>query len=146
MKNYKDNKFVQRLISEWRTHKRIIIGCDFDDTISPWKLLTQHECDENIKILIKAQEVGAYITIFTACDPDRYNHIQDYCDEKGLRISGINMNPLELQLEYGNNNKPYANIYIDDRGALEEVLGMLEFAMYTIISDSHKVNDQFVEF
>ena len=31
MRNLKENKYAQRLIEEWRIHKRIIIAVDFDD-------------------------------------------------------------------------------------------------------------------
>lgn len=117
------NKYVKRLYDEWSLHDKIVIGVDFDDTISPWKLADQKDCDEVIRQLRFAKSTGAYITIFTACDPDRYDYIKDYCKEKGLEVDSINENP--IQLVYGNNKKIYANIFIDDRAGLNEALHIL---------------------
>lgn len=129
--NLSGNKYAKRLIDEWRQHGKIIIAVDFDDTISPWKL--EHDvtdCKNVIDTLKVAKEVGAYITVFTACKEDRYPEIEGYCEAVGLNIDSINQNPIELP--YGNHAKIYANIFIDDRAGLEEALKILSFAMYTI--------------
>jgi hypothetical protein len=63
----KIQKYVDRLTREWKQHKNIIIGVDFDDTISPWGLNTTQECNWVIEKLKTYQQQGAYITINTAC-------------------------------------------------------------------------------
>jgi len=121
--------YVDRLESEWDLHGKIIIGVDYDDTISPWKM-DNFDFDRVIKILKVAKETGAYIVIFTACSSDRDNEILAYCTSKGLEIDRINENPIDLQ--YGNTKKIYANIFIDDRGGILESLDILELAMYRV--------------
>jgi hypothetical protein len=122
------NKHLKRLVEEWKQHGRIIVAVDYDDTISPWKATTQQDCDEVIKLLKEVRNVGAYIVIFTCSDVDRYKEIEEYCKSKELKIDSINQNPISLP--YGNQNKVYANIFIDDRAGLYESLNLLEEAMY----------------
>lgn len=127
------NKYYQRLYEEWQQHSKIIIAIDYDDTISPWKFQSLSDISDMnkiIDILITSRQVGAYIVIFTTCNPDRYNDIKQYCLSKGLNIDGINETPLDLP--YGKTNKIYANIFLDDRAGLNEAVEMLEDTMYKI--------------
>jgi len=123
-----NNKYLDRLIQEWEVHSRILIAVDFDDTISPWKLTNDEECDDTISLLKEVKNTGAYIVIFTACHEDRFEYIKSYCRSKGLEIDSINSNPIDLP--YGNKTKPYANIYLDDRAGIEEAKEILRQAMY----------------
>lgn len=122
-------KYVNRLFEEWKQHDKIIVAADFDDTISPWrKDFNTEDVNRTIDLLKKSHETGAYIVIFTACNSDRYDDIRKYCQEKGINISKINENPLDLP--YGKNGKIYANIFLDDRAGLSQSLDILETAMY----------------
>lgn len=124
-------KYVNRLINEWRQHGKIIIAVDYDSTISYWPTIENTEdIDKTIKLLQIAHETGAHIVIFTACKQDRFQDIQKHCEDKRIPISGINIQPLQIQ--YGNNNKIYANVFLDDRAGLNEALLILEAAMYVI--------------
>ena len=122
--------YIKRLYNEWREHGKLIIAVDFDDTISPWKMASLEQCNRVIEIIRKAQETGALLTIHTACSPDRYDYVKNYCMERGLKVDSINKNA--ILLPYGNDTKPYANIFIDDRAGLEESLEILQSAMYQI--------------
>lgn len=125
------DKYTERLIKEWRQHGKIIIACDYDSTISYWDTIENTEdIERTINLLQIAHETGAYIVIFTACKQERFEDIQKYCEEKRIPISGINVNP--VQTLYGNGQKVYANIFLDDRAGLKEALNMLETAMYVI--------------
>lgn len=131
--------YVDRLESEWEQHGKIIIGVDYDDTISPWKM-NDFDFESVIKILKVAKETGSYIVIFTSCNEERYPEIISYCQSKGLEIDRINETPIELQ--YGNRSKIYANIFIDDRAGLLESLDILEMSMYRIRGKrASKIND-----
>lgn len=134
--------YIDRLYNEWITHSKIIIGVDFDDTISPWKLAKDEDCQRVIKILKHAKHVGCYIVIHTACNPERYEEIGRYCEQMGLSIDTINQNPIELP--YGKQNKPMCNIYIDDRAGLNESLEILQVAMYRKAGNDYEnsLNDQ----
>jgi len=127
----KPNKYVSRLVKEWRMHGKIIIAVDYDSTISYWPTIeNQDDIEKTIKLLQVAHETGAYIVINTACKEDRFEDIQKHCEEVRLPINGINTPPISTM--YGNANKLYANIFLDDRAGLNEALEMLEEAMYII--------------
>ena len=143
MKEFFDNNpesipYLERLEEEWKLHGKIIIACDFDDTISPWKL-KGFDPKRTIEVLKIAKQTGAYIVIFTACNPERYDEIRKYCSDSGLEIDAINETPIDLP--YGKTGKIYANIFIDDRAGLNEALNILEMAMYRIRGSRHKTLD-----
>lgn len=128
-----NNKYEERLLNEWKTHRRIIVAVDFDDTISPWGFKgNEHEDDlqKTIKTIKIAREVGAYIFIWSSCTPDRFDYIKQYCKDLGLEIDAINDNPIELP--YGKHKKIYYNILIDDRSGINESLSILEKCAYHI--------------
>jgi hypothetical protein len=128
-KNPESRPYLDRLVQEWEQYGKIIIACDYDDTISPWKM---HNADFKgvMDVLRVAKQTGAYVVIFTACKEDRYEDIRKYCLDNGLQIDGINQTPIDLP--YGNDKKIYANIFIDDRAGLNESLSILEYACYII--------------
>ena len=121
-------KTIERLLSEWKEHGKIIVGCDFDDTLRPWSLAENYDCDNVISLLKEVKLTGCYLVIFTACKPDRYDEIRNYCKEKGLLIDSINENPIKLP--YGNDRKIYANIFLDDRAGLEQSCDILSTTLY----------------
>lgn len=130
------NKYIIRLVTEWNKYGKIALAIDFDDTLCPWGFRSKEdleEMDKLISIVKKAKEIGAYITIWSACSSDRFPEITEYCKSKGLEIDSINTNPIELP--YGNDRKIYANIYLDDRAGLNEALNILEKAMYLVRSN-----------
>lgn len=127
------NKYEERLFQEWINHGKIIIAVDYDDTISPWKFKSEEDLKfyENVfDILKNAKYTGAYITVWSACNPDRFDEIRSYCKSKGLEIDSINANPIDVP--YGKDKKIYANIYLDDRAGLMESLTMLHNIMYDV--------------
>jgi len=128
-KNPESKPYLNRLVKEWKEHGKIIVAVDFDDTISQWNL-DPFDPTDVIDVLNVAKETGAYIVIFTACRPDRYDEIKTYCDSVGLEIDTINKTPISLP--YGNDSKIYANIFIDDRAGLNESLNILEYAAYKV--------------
>ncbi len=122
-------KYVSRLVEEWKTHGKVIIAVDFDDTISIYRNgFNKPDIERTIQLLKDAFLTGAYIVVFTACNPDRYEDIQRHCEEQRIPIQAINNNPIELP--FGNHKKVYANIFLDDRAGLTEALDILEEAMY----------------
>ena len=128
------NKYEKRLFNEWLQHDKIVIGVDFDSTISHWHTIDNHKDIERcISVLKKAQQTGCYITIHTACDKSRYQDILNHCASIGIEVNSINENPIELP--YGQNSKIYANIFLDDRAGLNEALDTLETAMYAYIGE-----------
>ncbi len=130
---------IDRITKEWDQHKNLIIGVDYDDTISPWGLNTIEECSWVLDKLKQYQKQGAYITINTACNPDRFDEIQQFCKNHELVITGINTNHVDLP--YGKTGKIYANIYLDDRAGLHEAIEILDGALANLRSKSQSVNN-----
>lgn len=122
------SKYINRLVEEWRTHGKIVLSIDFDDTICPWRLRSQEECDKTISLIKEAQLVGTYNVIFTACNPDRIPEIRKYCKEKGINVDSINANPIPLP--YGNDRKIYYNLNLCDRSGLTEAENILKEAIW----------------
>lgn len=129
-----NDKFTNRLLSEWKTHGKIIIGLDIDDTVLPYKTSTQKECDDVINVIKDCQLVGATVVINTCRNKDGMDEALNYCESKGIKISSINKNPPKLNLPYGNDGKIYANIYLDDRGGLVENVERLKECLYRMRS------------
>ena len=134
------DKYKQRLYDEWKTHGKIIIGVDYDDTVSPWKLFGEDSAAlKDIRtVLRQAKETGAYITCYTACNTDRHTEIRDNFKKWGIELDSINENPIELP--YGHNAKPQCNIYLDDRAGIWEALGILQDVMWVIRGEKNTQN------
>ena len=135
-------KYIDRLYEEWKQHKNIIIGLDFDDTIYPYRENFSNT-DMTISLVKEAQKVGATVIVYTGSSPDRYDFIRQYCQEKGLRIDGINENVIT---PFGDNRKIYANIYLDDRAGIFEAMEILGTAMWKIKGDLHSEQEMLNQF
>lgn len=149
LKNYLADQ-SQRLLNEWRTHGKIIIGVDYDDTVSPWTFRSESYLefyDEVLNEVRESQQVGAYVVCFTGCLPDRYEEISSFFASKGIKLDAINETPLK-DIPYGRpGSKIYANIYLDDRGGLREALTRL-IDVKAIIQEERNffLNEQQTEF
>lgn len=112
---FSTNLGVHRLYSEWEKHKKLIVACDFDETVFDFHVVgTKH--DMVLELLRECSQRGFYIVIFTASVPERYDFIREFMEHKGITISGINKNPVVLP--FGNHGKIYYNILLDDRAGL----------------------------
>lgn len=135
------NIYSERLFNEWKQHGKIIISLDFDDTIYLYNAAFNNKSDieRTIKLVKEAFNTGAYVVIFTASNIDRYEEIQQYCNELQIPINAINKNPIELL--YGNHGKIYYNINLCDRSGLVEACNILEEAMDTYRDYLNKLNN-----
>jgi hypothetical protein len=124
---FKTDKAVARLFNEWKKHPRLLIACDFDDTIFDFHN-QGNDHSGVIDILKKCKNLDFYVTIFTASKPERYDLIRSHMKELGIEIDAINKNVIELP--YGNNGKIYYNILLDDRAGL----GQAYTTLLTVIS------------
>lgn len=135
-------KYINRLLSEWIQHGKIIISVDYDSTVFPYPTIDNlSDIKRTVDLVKLAHDTGAYIVIFTASNIDRYEEIQKYCEEIGLPIDAINKNPIDLP--YGNNGKIYYNINLCDRSGLNESLDILEQTMYKYrgINETNKIKN-----
>lgn len=123
------NKYTERLLEEWKKYGKIAIAVDFDDTISIWRPdFNKEDIQRCIRLLQDAHLTGAYISVFTCSNIDRYEDIQKHCEELRIPIAAINKNAIDLP--YGKHGKIYANIFLDDRAGFVESMNILEEAMY----------------
>lgn len=130
------NRFKDRLLIEWQKHGKIIIAIDFDDTLKGYTFKSYSDetrYERTVNLLKRAKKIGAYIVIWTAAEPSRYEYILWYTRQLGLEIDSINKNPIELP--YGNNGKIYANLFLDDRAGISQSLDLLE----SVIKEMEKI-------
>lgn len=145
--NWKGNKYAERLIKEWTAYKRIVLGVDFDDTVYPWGFKgfeANVKFKEVIDTIKRAQKIGAYISVWSACAPERYDEIRNYFRSFGVEVDSINENPIPLP--YGNNRKMYYNWLLDDRAGLEQALAILDYACMRMHAVLNPIGEQNVEF
>ncbi len=132
-------KYIDRLVTEWETHSKIIIGADFDSTLSPYPTIDNDKDIARCINLIKvAQQTGAYVVIYTCCAPGRYDDIIGFVTNNGIKVDAVNRNPIDLP--FGHGSKPYCNIYLDDRSGFIQAMDILEQAIYTIRGRRQKDN------
>lgn len=120
-------KYSKRLLKEWIRHEKIVLSVDYDDTLFPYDAFGNNkDVVKTVKSVLKAQKLGAYVVIFTATNPERYNEILKYCKDLGIVVDSINRNPIDLP--YGKDGKIYYNINLCDRSGLREALTILNKA------------------
>lgn len=128
---------TNRLFKEWQKHPRLIIACDFDDTV-----YDTHEngftFDEVISLLKECKKLNFYVVMFTASKVERYPLIREHMANLGIEIDGINQNVIELP--FGNNGKIYANIFLDDRAGLFQAATTLLGLINKIKTENEKFN------
>lgn len=121
---YFDNAFcIERLYKEYLQHKKIIVACDFDDTIFDFHN-KGYKYNKILDILKECQELNFYICIFTGSPSDKYDEITKYMKNIGININSINKNPFPLP--FGNHGKMYFNILLDDRAGLGQAYEILK--------------------
>jgi hypothetical protein len=123
------DKCAERLYKEYSKHNKLIVAVDFDDTVYDFQSLdTNHK--KTLGILKECSELGFYIVIFTAARPDRYEFMKMFLEFYGVKVTGVNQNPIELP--YGNNGKIYYNILLDDRAGLYSAYLTLQMTLHMI--------------
>ena len=123
---------VDRLVTEWRKHGRILIATDFDDSVFGFHDPTDTH-PKMLALLKECSDMGCLITIFTAATPTRWDMMREFLETRGVKVASINKNAIELP--YGNWGKPYWNILVDDRAGLPSAYRVLKAAAAEIKKD-----------
>ncbi len=94
-----------------------IIAVDFDGTLVEDKFPEIGEVRYNTwQQLVRAQNKGAKIILWTSRDHERLKEAVEFCVERGLHFDAINSNLDECQVLFNNDTrKVYANEYWDDK-------------------------------
>jgi hypothetical protein len=117
------SKCVQRLHKEYNKHPRLIIAVDFDDTVYDFHSQgAEHK--RVINVLKQCKALNFYVVLWTASKPERFEFMRGYMQALGITVDAINENPIVLP--FGNHNKIYYNILLDDRAGLGHSLETLE--------------------
>lgn len=112
---------VNRLYSQYKSHPRLIICCDYDDTLKSMR--EQYDCSDTINVLKRCQDHNFYIVIYTAAEPKRWPAMLEYAESLGIKVHAINKNPVELVV--GNHGKLYYNVLLDDKSGLGQAIEIL---------------------
>ncbi len=97
-----------------------IIAVDFDGTLVKDKYPLIGEINQPIwDAIIKAQENGGKIILWTSRNGDQLQEAVEFCSSRGLHFDAINENIDEIKILYGGDTrKVFADMYIDDRAAV----------------------------
>jgi hypothetical protein len=99
----------------------MIIAVDFDGTLceSAWPNIGKPN-RKLIKHLISLREEGNLVILWTNREESRLNEAVQWCDKYGLVFDAINDNIPEITERFGRNTrKVYADLYIDDKNAVD---------------------------
>jgi len=130
MDTYFDTIFcAQRLYKEWEKHPKLIIACDFDETVFDFHKIGSTHSDI-ISLLKECKAAGFYVVLFSASKPERYPFMIEFMKEQGIEVDAVNKNVIELP--YGNNGKIYYNILLDDRAGLFQAATILSILLNRI--------------
>lgn len=119
MIRYHEDFFINRLVTEWLSHNRLIIACDLDDTIIPYNPELAESCAEMVELVKACQEEGILFIINTARESYKLEKSKYQVEELGIKVHSVNEMPSYWHAPYGLAGKVYANIFLDDRGGLE---------------------------
>jgi FMN phosphatase YigB (HAD superfamily) len=140
MKNYmideflKPNASLKHLIKEYQEYKQIIIAVDFDNTLYDFHK-NGSTYNQMIELVKKLKSIGCFIVIWTANQDMKL--IKSYLKEKKILYDLINDDPQESLDFWANKGKTpsrkiYANVYVDDRGGLQQTYKELEFLVWLV--------------
>jgi hypothetical protein len=134
------NFFVNRLVTEWLKNGKIIIGCDLDDTIIPYNEELKEHCKTVVDLILECQKEGIIFLINTARSERQLETAKEQVEKLGIEVHGVNKMHDEWNRPYGINGKVYANIFLDDRGGIDNTYWILDTA-YHIVKNSRKGNN-----
>lgn len=108
---------VKRLLSEYETHSKLVVGFDFDNTI-----FDVHNNGGNyseiITLLQQCKKLGFILCLYTAeLREDWLKWKIDYCKHFGIEPEYVNESPL-----LPGTKKPFFNILLDDRQVLRVLI------------------------
>jgi len=123
-----DMAVVERLVTEWREHGKLIIAYDFDNTVYDY-YQKGHTFEQVISLLQRCQKAGAYFILFTSNEEEKHEQMIKYLHEHNIPFDKINEN-LDFIPFVG--RKIYYNILLDDRAGLQSAYKNLEEAVSLI--------------
>jgi hypothetical protein len=121
---YSNDKYVSKLLDQYRKHKTLVVAVDFDDTISPYNVNTKEELQPIIDLLRHTiDNLKFRVVIYTARNKRDFYHIIEFCNDNDLGVEGININLIK---SHGNDGKIMYNLLLDDKAGLEQAFDILK--------------------
>lgn len=128
---------IERLIKEYETHDKLVVGFDFDNTIFDIHNNGGNYSDV-INLLRECKKLGFILCLYTAeLREDWLKWKVQYCGHFGIEPDYINESPL-LQ----GTKKPFFNILLDDRAGLESAYETLKTVIDYANSKSNKQGEE----
>ncbi len=123
------NFLLLRLIEQYKTHDRLIIAYDIDDTVRPFH---SQSCGEVQSLIRMAKNIlNAYLIVYTS-NPN-VEDIKYFLDKNNIPYDSINENAPFAVCPGG---KVYYNIFLDDKAGLPQTAQTLR-DLINLVANGH---------
>lgn len=133
---FNDKGAAERLLQEYRKHKTLIVGFDFDNTIFDFHQ-NGGDYSEVIELLRECRRLRFNLCLFTI--EDRMDWKYKECCKLGIKPDYVNESPVVFE---NGGNKPYFNIFLDDRAGLESAYRILKQVVEYANTESNKPSEE----
>lgn len=116
--NVLDINYYQTLENVYKKYLNVIVAFDFDNTVFDYHK-KGIDFSPVINLLQKCNKLNFKLICFTSNYGDRLKFIEYYIKEV-LNLKGVIINKAEGRSSISPGEKPYANIYLDDKAGLKE--------------------------
>lgn len=136
MKNYIDNNdlLIHDLEEALFKHSKLIIGLDFDKTCRDSE---NYGIDTFaiIELMQKCTNLGFDICLWTIITDDGLNIEQKvaWCKLHGINITHVNSSPMDDDIRFSGNRKPYFNVLLDDKAGLDSAYWALKHVIRHLV-------------
>lgn len=133
---FNDKGAAERLLQEYRKYKTLIVGFDFDNTIFDFHQ-NGGDYSEVIELLRECRRLRFNLCLFTI--EDRMDWKYKECCKLGIKPDYVNESPVVFE---NGGNKPYFNIFLDDRAGLESAYRILKQVVEYANTESNKPSEE----
>lgn len=133
---FNDKGAAERLLQEYRRYKTLIVGFDFDNTIFDFHQ-NGGDYSEVIELLRECRRLRFNLCLFTI--EDRMDWKYKECCKLGIKPDYVNESPVVFE---NGGNKPYFNIFLDDRAGLESAYRILKQVVKYANTESNKPSEE----
>ena len=124
-----------RLIEQYKTHDRLIIAFDIDDTVRPYH---SKSCGSTESLIRMARDIlNPYLIVYTS-NPD-IEGAKKFLDKNEIPYDAINEGAPFVDYHGG---KSYYNILLDDKAGLAQAEGTLRDLIALVVNGIVKKEDK----
>lgn len=133
---FNDKGAAERLLQEFKKYKTLIVGFDFDNTIFDFHH-NGGDYSEVVELLRGCRRLRFNLCLFTI--EDRMDWKYKECCRLGICPDYVNESPVVFE---NGGNKPYFNIFLDDRAGLESAYRILKQVVEYANTESDKPGEE----